>query len=678
MISCARRLEQIASFFFVLLSCAPLHHSNPVSVSAWVSPHRTAPQHRYFHASATCVLHPRSSLTLLFMANKLWDRLGIEEDDEPFWYLINCVATNEIDLLRQCRTVCADMADVVKFVVPVERKTRSHGANKMVTETKVKYPGYVFAKLRLCPQVYEAIQELDLCRSWMGTVNHKGHKKLPPVPVALNEVEVENFGVDKIEEENDDIDDKASEPGVDSEGIIVDSEEDYDEEYEDPMYKNIDKKALKKFKGLKVEDMIKVTAQGKFLNEDGIVRRLKEGKILVRFYTYGTMFEEWLDPSDVRKLSSDEVLKGLSGPSQPLTQRDFDAPCDRLGSNDRPDDLRGALVGGRFGERNRRQDRVADRYRSGVVNLDDISRDERKWNQYKEQQQKQQSQSPDIADTEWRMRAGSQDNSGDRIWAEGDADSQWGRKPQRQMRKEIRKTQNQLTNRQAEAAIDGKDDWSAFVSSSGKAKQSGSNAADEFFASLMTDLNKDLYPTSGHDGGKTLQQPRASPSSRLSSEDDFFASLMSEISNESPMDSDTPDRKVDRRIAPAAIDYNTDLRQDDDFFANLEAELGIALAEGVGGGPSSDDSGDFFAQLEAELVPSKTARRPMPSIDKLLSSEFTETPVNQKSSGSSASTSPTVGELSKKTVPVLKEMLRERGLKVGGTKSELVERLLNT
>ena len=97
-----------------------------------------------------------ASTTTLFA--RLWDRLEIEEDDEPLWYLLNCVAGLEIDLLRQCRQRCEGMEDVVKFVVPTETKTRSHGASRMVTETKTKYQGYVFAKLRLCPETYEAIQ----------------------------------------------------------------------------------------------------------------------------------------------------------------------------------------------------------------------------------------------------------------------------------------------------------------------------------------------------------------------------------------------------------------------------------------------------------------------------------------------------------------------------------------
>lgn len=84
--------------------------------------------------------------------------MEIEEDEEPMWYLINCVAGLELDLLRQCLQVTEDMDDVLKIVVPMQRSTRSHGAKRMVTDVKVKYQGYVFAKLRLTEQTYLAIQ----------------------------------------------------------------------------------------------------------------------------------------------------------------------------------------------------------------------------------------------------------------------------------------------------------------------------------------------------------------------------------------------------------------------------------------------------------------------------------------------------------------------------------------
>lgn len=99
---------------------------------------------------------PRSANTQLF-AN-LWERMQIEEDEEPMWYLINCVAGLELDLLRQCLQRTEDMDDVEKVVVPMMRSTRSHGAKRMVTDVKVKYQGYVFAKLKLTEQTYLAIQ----------------------------------------------------------------------------------------------------------------------------------------------------------------------------------------------------------------------------------------------------------------------------------------------------------------------------------------------------------------------------------------------------------------------------------------------------------------------------------------------------------------------------------------
>jgi hypothetical protein len=108
------------------------------------------------HQGGRCCRHGQATTTSLFA--KLWDRLKIEEDEEPMWYLLNCVAGLEIHLLRQCRAACDGMEDAEKFVVPTEIKTRSHGANRMVTETKVKWVGYVFAKLRLCSETYEAIQ----------------------------------------------------------------------------------------------------------------------------------------------------------------------------------------------------------------------------------------------------------------------------------------------------------------------------------------------------------------------------------------------------------------------------------------------------------------------------------------------------------------------------------------
>lgn len=742
-----------------------------------------------FHVDEVPATRTRHLSSVLSLRAKLWDRLEIEEDPEPMWYLINCVAGLEIDLLRQCREICSDMPDAIKFVVPTERKTRSHGAKKMVTETKVKYQGYVFGKLRLCPEVYEAVQGLDLCRSWMGTVNHKGHRKLPPAPIALNEMEVENFGLEECEAEEDEEEDTGN--------IIVDVE---DEEAES----KLDKEAIKEYLGLKVEDMVKITARGKFYNEDGIIRRLKDGKLLIRFYTYGTMFEEWMNPGDVRKLSNIEILKGLSGPSRPVTQHDFDGPSQGYDEG-RPGDLRRNLMsnvggGGGYGQRNRRQDRNERRFRRDNFRDDEQrGRNDRNWNWYQDQQQDTRRRN-DYGGRSYGYQAGSRggprrDRGGD--WAIGNVDSQWGRNSspnQNNDRRDRRPRQNfRRDNDRADAAIRGDDDWSAYVTQSGSAKGSGSGGNrddDDFFASLMNDLSDDLgskSPSSSRSGYAVSDS-----SNNNNDDDDFFSSLMSEISDEnsSPNNAQTkssdnddddffsslmsdisgadssPRAKPQNRSRPkqpprsspnnedenffaaleaelgsaiddsdpstSKLDHADDLfakleaelspksepaekkskgwsttkqpeaefAADDDFFAQLEVELSPSLSSATvaaNGGTSEDDV--FFAALEADLQPAsatstslddtfvdttevdqevedkpkqtKKATRPKRSVDEASSSSpAPSSPAKQSSSPISAE------QLTKQTVPVLKDMLRERGLKVSGKKAELIDRLL--
>jgi len=596
---------------------------------------------RTFSSPASTILQ-RHAPTATSLSAKLWDRLQVEEDPEPYWYLLNCVAGLELDLLKQCRDACEDLPDCVKFVVPTEKKTRSHGANRMVTETKVKYQGYVFAKLRLCAEVYETIQSLDLCRSWMGTVNHKGYNKLPPAPVALNDLEVENFGLEEHEDEDEEsIYENAQDQAM---GVILDTAEN-----EAKGERKVDQEALKAYLGLKVEDMVKVTAKGKFFNEDGIVRRLKDGKIFVRFYTYGTMFEEWLDPSDVRKLSSMEILKGLSGPSEPVTQRDFDQreqgggrsysgnrPFDRPQSNS---DLRQSLMGNAgMGPRNRRQDRNERNFRQrrdhfGRSSNDEEARNERNWSWYQDQQRSR--QRDDAFDGETGMISGSERQKRESDWAIGNVDSQWGRGGRNNedynrarqnnryqtgdrrgrnerfgnnRRDNNNYNNNRQANRQTNAAIQGDGDWSAFVSNpSGKNEGRNDNSGDEdnFFSSLMNDLSPDSKK--GRGGNQNY-----GPSQSASEDDDFFDSLLEDLKADSSPKKSESSKQVQRQETEKTAPTPTDAMEDD-FFSSLEAELGSALDTKQDTKSSREDlavSDDFFAQLEAELAvePSKPKR----------------------------------------------------------------------
>ena len=126
------------------------------SIDAFVPPPQLISRKTHtcsFHPSAAAATTTTLYNTSTCLQAKLWDRLEIEEDEEPHWYLLNCIAGLELYLLKQCQEKCGDMPDALKFVVPTEKKMWSHGANQMVTKTKVKYQGYIFAKLRLSTSV---------------------------------------------------------------------------------------------------------------------------------------------------------------------------------------------------------------------------------------------------------------------------------------------------------------------------------------------------------------------------------------------------------------------------------------------------------------------------------------------------------------------------------------------
>jgi transcription antitermination factor NusG len=632
----------------------------------------------------------------------LWERMEIDEDDEPYWYLLNCIAGLEVDLLRQVRQVSEKLPqeDVVKFVVPTVVKTRSHGANRMVRETKVKYQGYVFAKIRLTKETYETIKVMDLCRSWMGTINIKGYKKLPPAPLPLSEEEIENFDLENPVWEIDEQDNAAQK----DQGIIVDSYENDKKELDAEEAIELEVKTV--YKSLKVEDMIKVTAKNKFTGEDGIVKRLKEGNVLIRFFTYGQTFDEWLDPSDVRKLTDDEILKGLGGPSAPITQRDLDGDREeeerpqRKGSDAR--NSVGAFGGGPG--RERRQDRTE---RSSRKDPMDDKKERENWNWYKENEKRNEGGGYDDGDgVEFRAGSRSESKRGTdkgNVWAEGDVDSQWGRN-----KKENRKNQQE-------------DDWSSFVSqapSDGKDKPKNAPSreeTDDFFASLMTDLSKDSDGGQGRKGGSTAQPKEpASPSN----DDDFFASLMSEIEdkpssgtepktsktkgNNNGDDDDDFFASLEREIKgpnsssnKSATEKKSPVKsavssEEDDFFASLEMELASDLGEvkkdqseaksAVKTSPASDDASedDFFSSLEAEL------RSDLDDTTGIEENDTIKTPalVKQKSSPERQTNDVPknasnfdAAALKKRTVPELKDILRDRGLKVSGKKAELIERI---
>lgn len=410
----------------------------------------------------------------------------------------------------------------------------------------------------------------------MGTINVKGHKKLPPAPVSLNEDEIEKFGLEDLESE------EREDPEEDDDAILDSAEADQEAA-------ELEEEVKKVYRGLRVEDMVKVTAKNKFHDEDAVVRRLKDGKIFLRFYTYGTMYEEWMDPGDVRKLSSIEILKGLSGPQQPVTQRDFDGPqqYDRrggYGDDQRPSETRRNMHGGLGGgPRNRRQDRAVSRFQRDMYG--DQQRNDDNWNWYQEQQRRNQGGAYRDGDFDIRGsdRNGQQQGRRQDTWAQSDADSQWGRTSQRQNRREQRPRRD-----------NDNEDWSSFISPI--KERPSQEETDDFFASLMTDLSNDLGSDSGSGGSSAAT---AATSGLSSDEDDFFASLISEIGDDTPTTLSKDDQALNS--------------EEDDFFASLAGELdndSTKASRSKANYPPQSGENDFFASLAGELEESPLEEPP--------------------------------------------------------------------
>jgi len=414
------------------------------------------------------------------LGGKYWDRLEIREESKPEWYVLNCIVCNEKMLLAQCEMTCKDLPkeDVVRFVVPTERMARSHGKRNVVDDI-VLYPGYVFAKVRLCERVYEPLQNLIMLRSWMASSSRqKGYKKLPARPFPLTEEEISTFrGLeDKMEE-------KAKKEA---------------------------QELMQEYEGFQVGQYVKVV-KGKFMGEEGEVKRLKLSKISVRMYTYGTSFDHWFPVEELKAMTDEEVMRGLDGPVKPINQDLFDESRG-VGKRQKSFDnkggkaMRSALMGGVKGarpDRNRRQDRVqrGERGNDRLTNEQQMRQEKDTWEKYKSKQ-------IEIESSDAKSKSA---------------------KPNVRSKEEL--------------ALDGYGDFSDFSTGA-------TSSDDDFFNSLMSDLASDLDDKQLKASSPPPQKKTARPSQEKTQqyngkasqeEDDFFASLMSDLSeslDDAPADTD--------------------------------------------------------------------------------------------------------------------------------------------
>lgn len=603
--------------------------------------------------SNTLTASPTYTGTALY--GKLWDKLQIEPDtmeDDPAWYVMNCVAGCEKDLLAQAKYVTRDISPelIEKIVAPTTRALRSHGKTQKVVEVRVMYPGYVFVKMRCCAETYEPLQDLILCRSWMaGTINKKGYLKLPPAPICLSDEEVTKF--QGLEEESEKIYEKF---GYDYTGK-GDRGDDLIAQYE----------------GFDVDNMVKILS-GNFKGEDGVVKRLKDGQVQVRLFTYGNVNDFWFKPDEIRSMTDIEAMKGLGGPAAPVGQDDFDIS---IGKTPKPrensrGDLKNSLGGP--GERNRRQDQVSRGDRANKGSDQDRAEEEQNWRQFREEQRAEQQQKRGDA---WGMKERKSWDAGDDA-ASFDSEGKW------QSGREKRKEQSKNDAKTVSAALDGGGEWDLFSNDA----QSGSNSGeeDDFFNSLMSELSDNLDSAAPEVSSKSNTKEEVA-----GNDDDFFTSLMSELSDS--VEDESSDNKPQKTSSESF--------EEDDFFASLEADLSESLNSGKGSekGVESNDDDDFFASLESDL--SASLEKDDTSVDESffgdlgstngsekeddffaslesgLTNDLKSALTTSKSSAKPAKPSSGSQDLSALKVADLKDLLKARGLKVSGKKDELIDRL---
>ena len=550
--------------------------------------------------------------TTVVMRGKMWKRLEIEEDDitdGTSWYLINCVAGLELDLLNQARQVCADfpLSDVEKFVVPTERHLRSHGDKRKVVDVKVRYPGYVFCKIRLVENVYETLQSLELARSWMGTINRKGHKKLPPIPTPLGSEEIAKFK--GLEDEQEVFEDMF---GGDYTGR-TDSGADL----------------MSQYAGYDVGQMVKIL-RGNFEGEDGTVRRLKDGQLMIRMFTYGQTYDEWFDVDAIRPLTDLEALRGLSGPTTPIDQDQFDVSIGKKDPEMPISSLRSGLMQSVAGAasssgRNRREDRVA----RGETNRDafgrsveEIRKEEQNWLAYREEKRvsggsstsTSSSGGSDSANAETRMKERlikkSKDGpkKGQDTWGIKERSS-WNGGEYEEYGSSAVEEEKERKRRLVEAYRD-----IAPPASSGRDGRDGRNNGRE--TSFVDNKNRDNQRRGtddrreSRDADRQERRPAPAMSARQPRDrvNDWSSSTSSNerIRGERRTDYAGPNTSSNTRV----MDKNRRSAgaEEDSFFANLMSELGGALDEptvstsrGTAKSQRNLDNDDFFSSLEAEL-----------------------------------------------------------------------------
>ena len=208
------------------------------------------------------------------------------DDDEPGelrWYILEVVNGQEtwVQEAVENSIAAAGLEHLVdRLLVPVDRVAATYG-KKVYQKEKILYPGYIYCHIRLNKPLWSAMVNSQKVINFIGV--DEGFAKtnskdiIPGVRGKITPMPLEDADVERM-------------LAFTRQG-------------------QVDDETAGQFA---VDDLVAILA-GRLRGETGVVRRLIDGKLMVRVLGYGQSMDIVLEPSEVRKLTPVEIETAAPG-----------------------------------------------------------------------------------------------------------------------------------------------------------------------------------------------------------------------------------------------------------------------------------------------------------------------------------------------------------------------------
>ena len=201
------------------------------------------------------------------------DREVVPVVEDLGWYCIQVAAGSERFVQNMIGMVAEQngwQQNITQVIAPMEKLLTSRGS-KVGVEERAIYPGCVFVRMNMNGELHSTVMQINRVISFVGTdiagLRRQRHHVLPQ---QMGDEEVERML-------------KIVESGA-----------------EDPLLRG-------DADGLAIGDMVRIVRGGGRGNEEGAIRSIRRGMLVVRCWGYGKYIDLQVRPQDVVKLTESEV-----------------------------------------------------------------------------------------------------------------------------------------------------------------------------------------------------------------------------------------------------------------------------------------------------------------------------------------------------------------------------------